>query len=130
MDSNMKILVVDDFSTMRQMSKKLLLDLGFKNIVDADNGQTALSLLKSCTVDFVITDWKMPHMCGLDLLKKMRADESLKHIPVLLVSGVLNRNEISEAMDAGGNGYIVKPFTSTLLKEKIQRIFQSHNDTP
>jgi two-component system chemotaxis response regulator CheY len=121
----MRILVVDDFSTIRNVTKKLLFDLGFKNVDEADDGLSALKLLQQQPYDFVITDWSMPNLNGIDLLKQIRADQKLKNIPVLLVSSELNHSEISEVVSAGGNGYIVKPFTSTLLKGKMSKIFNA-----
>jgi len=123
LDRNMKILVVDDFSTMRRIVKNLLQELGFSNIQEADDGATALPMLKAATFDFVVTDWNMPGMTGIDLLKAIRADASLKAIPVLMVTAENSREQIIEAAQSGVNGYIVKPFTAITLKEKIDRIF-------
>lgn len=124
MDKNMKILIVDDFSTMRRIIKNLLRDLGFNDTTEADDGQTALPLLKSGKFDFLVTDWNMPGMDGLTLLKTVRADESLKHMPVLMVTAEAKREQIVVAAQAGVNGYIVKPFTAVTLKEKIEKIFE------
>ncbi|QGG81293.1 chemotaxis protein CheY [Litorivicinus lipolyticus] len=123
----MRILVVDDFSTMRRIVKNLLRDLGFTNTVEADDGLTALPILKTGQIEFLVTDWNMPGMSGLDLLKKVRADENLKHIPVLMVTAEAKREQIIMAAQAGVNGYVVKPFTAATLKEKIEKIFERIN---
>ncbi len=121
----MKILVVDDFSTMRRIIKNLLRDLGFNNTDEADDGLTALPMLKTGKYDLLVTDWNMPGMQGIDLLKAVRAeaDESLKNIPVLMVTAEQKKEQIIEAAQAGVNGYIVKPFTALILKEKLEKIF-------
>nr|WP_108649746.1 chemotaxis response regulator CheY [Dongshaea marina] len=124
MDKNMKILVVDDFSTMRRIIKNLLRDLGFNNTHEADDGSTALPMLKGGDYEFVVTDWNMPGMQGIDLLKAIRADDDLKHLPVLMVTAEAKREQIIEAAQAGVNGYIVKPFTAATLKEKLDKIFE------
>jgi len=123
-DQNMKILTVDDFSTMRRIIKNMLRQLGYNNIVEAEDGAAALSLLQREKVDFVISDWNMPHMSGLDLLKAIRADENLKPIPFLLVTAEALKEYVVEAVKAGVNNYVVKPFTAETLKEKIDTIFQ------
>jgi len=120
----MKILIVDDFSTMRRIIKNLLRDLGFTNTAEADDGATALPMLQSGGFDFLVTDWNMPQMTGLDLLKAVRADERLKHLPVLMVTAEAKRDQIIEAAQAGVNGYVVKPFTAQALKDKIEKIFE------
>jgi len=124
MNKNMKILIVDDFSTMRRIIKNLLRDLGFNDTTEADDGQTALPLLKSGKFDFLVTDWNMPGMDGLTLLKTVRADAELKDLPVLMVTAEAKREQIVEAAQAGVNGYVVKPFTAVTLKEKIEKIFE------
>ena len=124
MDKNMKILVVDDFSTMRRIIKNLLRDLGFANIQEADDGNTALPMLKQGDFDFVVTDWNMPGMQGIDLLRAIRADASLKHIPVLMVTAEAKKEQIVAAAQAGVNGYVIKPFTAATLKEKLVKIFE------
>lgn len=124
MDKNMKILVVDDFSTMRRIIKNLLRDLGFTNTQEADDGNTALPMLQAGNFDFLVTDWNMPGMQGIDLLKAVRADSKLKSIPVLMVTAESKREQIIEAAQAGVNGYIVKPFTAATLDEKLQKIFE------
>ncbi len=120
----MKILIVDDFSTMRRIIKNLLRDLGFNNTSEADDGNTALPMLKSGDFDFLITDWNMPGMQGIDLLKAVRSDPQLSSLPVLLVTAEAKKEQIIEAAQAGVNGYIVKPFNAATLKEKIERIFE------
>ncbi|MDX5332615.1 MAG: chemotaxis response regulator CheY [Gammaproteobacteria bacterium] len=124
MDKNMKILIVDDFSTMRRIIKNLLRDLGFNNTVEADDGNTALPILKAGGIDFLVTDWNMPGMPGIDLLRAVLADEKLASLPVLLVTAEAKREQIVEAAQAGVNGYVVKPFTAETLKEKIEKIFE------
>ncbi len=124
MDKNMKILIVDDFSTMRRIIKNLLRDLGFTNTEEADDGTTALPKLQSGKFDLLITDWNMPGMQGIDLLKAVRADDNLATLPVLMVTAEQKREQIIEAAQAGVNGYIVKPFTAQTLKEKMEKIFE------
>ena len=124
MDKNMKILIVDDFSTMRRIIKNLMRDLGYANTHEADDGSTALPVLKSGSFDFLITDWNMPKMQGIDLLKAVRADPLLSSLPVLLVTAEARREQIVAAAEAGVNGYIVKPFTAEMLKKKIDKIFE------
>ncbi len=124
LNKNMKILIVDDFSTMRRIVKNLLRDLGFNNTQEADDGVTALPMLKRGDFDFVITDWNMPGMQGIDLLRHIRADDSLKHLPVLMITAEAKREQIIEAAQAGVNGYIVKPFTAATLIEKLEKIFE------
>ena len=120
----MRILIVDDFSTMRRIIKNLLRDLGYHNTVEADDGNTALPLLKKGGIDFLVTDWNMPGMSGLDLLKAVRAEAELQDLPVLMVTAESKREQIIEAAQAGVNGYIVKPFTANTLREKIDKIFE------
>lgn len=124
MDKNMKILIVDDFSTMRRIIKNLLRDLGFTNTVEADDGTTALPILKGGTIDFLVTDWNMPGMTGIELLRAVRSDDKLKSTPVLMVTAEAKRDQIIAAAQAGVNGYVVKPFTAVALKEKIEKIFE------
>ena len=123
----MKILIVDDFSTMRWIIKNLLRDLGFTNTSEADDGLTALPMLQSGAFDFLVTDWNMPGMSGIDLLRQVRQDERLKSLPVLMVTAEAKREQIIEAAQAGVNGYVVKPFTAQALKEKIEKIFERVN---
>ena len=124
MDKNMKILIVDDFSTMRRIIKNLLRDLGFNNTEEADDGNTGLPKLQSGNFDFLVTDWNMPGMTGIDLLRAVRADEKLKSLPVLMVTAEAKKEQIVMAAQEGVNGYIVKPFTAQTLKEKIEKIFE------
>ena len=124
MDKSMKILVVDDFSTMRRIIKNLLKDLGFSNIQEADDGSTALPMLQQGDFDFVVTDWNMPGMQGIDLFRAIRADDKLKHLPVLMVTAEAKKEQIVAAAQAGVNGYVVKPFTAATLKEKLDKIFE------
>ncbi|OMH30051.1 histidine kinase [Motiliproteus sp. MSK22-1] len=120
----MKILIVDDFSTMRRIIKNLLRDLGFNNTVEADDGSTALPVLKNGGIDFLVTDWNMPGMSGLELLEQVRADPNLCKLPILMVTAEAKREQIIRAAQAGVNGYVVKPFTAAVLKEKIDKIFE------
>ena len=126
LDKNMKILVVDDFSTMRRIVRNLLVELGFSNplIQEADDGENAIAMLRSQPFDLVVTDWNMPNMTGIDLLKAIRAEASLKGLPVLMVTAENNRDQIIAAAQAGVNGYIVKPFTAVTLQEKLSKIFE------
>ncbi|XOZ33906.1 chemotaxis response regulator CheY [Halomonadaceae bacterium KBTZ08] len=124
MDKNMKILVVDDFSTMRRIVRNLLRDLGFNNIEEADDGNSALPMLRNGKFDFLITDWNMPGMSGMELLQAIRADENLKSLPILMVTAEAKRDQIVAAAQAGVNGYVVKPFTAAVLKDKIEKIFE------
>jgi two-component system chemotaxis response regulator CheY len=118
----MKFLVVDDYSTMRRIVKNLLHDLGYANVTEADDGKTALPLLQNGSFDFLITDWNMPGMPGLDLLKAVRANDKLKKLPVLMLTAEAKREQIVEAAQAGVSGYVIKPFTAVTLKEKIDKI--------
>ena len=129
MNPNMKILIVDDFSTMRRIVKNLLADLGFTNTTEADDGKSAWPLLQAGDFEFVVTDWNMPGMTGIDLLKAIRADARLAKLPVLMVTAEAQRDQIIEAAKAGVNGYIIKPFTAVTLKEKIDKIFQRAAET-
>jgi two-component system chemotaxis response regulator CheY len=124
MDKNMKILIVDDFSTMRRIVKNVLHELGFDNTDEADDGKTALPMLQGGNYDFVITDWNMPGMQGIDLLRAIRADARLAKIPVMMVTAEAKKDQIVLAAQAGVNGYIVKPFTPETLKEKMAKIFE------
>lgn len=130
MDRDMKILIVDDFSTMRRIIKNLLRDLGFANTHEADDGLTALPMLQKGSFDFLVTDWNMPGMQGIDLLKAVRADPQLAKLPVLLVTAEARRDQIVVAAEAGVNGYIVKPFTAQTLKDKLDKIFERLAATP
>ena len=120
----MRVLVVDDFSTMRRIIKNLLTDLGFNNTVEADDGNSALVVLRREPVDLVITDWNMPGMSGIELLRAIRADDQLRTMPVLMVTAEAKREQIIDAAQAGVNGYIIKPFTAQTLEEKLGKIFE------
>ncbi len=124
MDKNTKFLVVDDFPTMRRIVKNLLADLGYNNTVEADDGNTALPILKAGGIQFVVTDWNMPGMTGIELLKAIRSDPATASLPVLMVTAEANKEQIVEAAQAGVSGYIIKPFTAETLKEKLDRIIQ------
>lgn len=125
MSTAMKFLVVDDFSTMRRIVKGLLNELGYNDITEADDGNTALPLLREGAFDFLITDWNMPGMAGLDLLKAVRGDPKLAKLPVLMLTAEAKREQIIEAAQAGVSGYVIKPFTAVTLKEKIDKILAS-----
>jgi two-component system, chemotaxis family, chemotaxis protein CheY len=118
----MKFLVVDDFSTMRRIVKNLLHDLGYPNVTEADDGKTALPMLQGGGFDFLISDWNMPGMSGLDLIKAVRSDAKLAKLPVLMLTAEAKREQIIEAAQAGVNGYVIKPFTAETLKEKLDKI--------
>jgi two-component system chemotaxis response regulator CheY len=124
-DQNMRFLVVDDFSTMRRIVRNLLKELGFSNVDEAEDGQVALHKLKNSQFDFVVTDWNMPNMTGIELLKAVRADPQLKHLPVLMVTAEAKKENIIEAATAGASGYIVKPFTAATLDEKLKKVFST-----
>lgn len=123
-DSNLHFLVVDDFNTMRRIVRNLLKELGFINVEEAEDGADALNKLRTTTCDFVITDWNMPNMDGLELLKNIRADEQLKAMPVLMVTAEAKKENIIAAAQAGASGYVVKPFTAAILEEKLNKIFE------
>jgi two-component system, chemotaxis family, chemotaxis protein CheY len=118
----LKFLVVDDFSTMRRIVKNLLNDLGYQNVVEADDGNTALPILQQGDIDCLITDWNMPGMHGLELLKAVRGDAKLAGLPVLMLTAEAKREQIVEAAQAGVSGYVIKPFTAEILKEKLDKI--------
>lgn len=122
-----KFLVVDDFSTMRRIVRNLLKELGFANVQEAEDGVEALKKLRADTYDFVVSDWNMPNMTGIELLREIRADAKLRHLPVLMVTAEAKRENIIEAAQAGASGYVVKPFTAATLDEKLKKIFQSLN---
>ncbi len=123
LDTNIKILVVDDFATMRKIIKNILTQLGFKDIIEADDGTTALELLKKQKVDLIISDWNMPKMSGIDLLKAVRSDENLKDIKFIMVTAEAQKENVVEAIKHGVNQYVVKPFTPETLKEKLEKVF-------
>lgn len=122
MNANVKILVVDDFATMRRIIRNLLQDLGFTNVSEADDGHTAWPMLQAGQFDLLITDWNMPGMAGLDLLKAVRADARLAKLPVLMLTAEVKREQILEAAQAGVNGHVIKPFTAETLKAKLDKI--------
>ncbi|MBI5886834.1 MAG: chemotaxis response regulator CheY [Deltaproteobacteria bacterium] len=121
-DQNMRLLVVDDFSTMRRIIKNILLEIGYHNVEEAEDGNAALQKLKSGKFDFVITDWNMPNMSGLELLTAIRKDPALLSTPVLMVTAEAAKENVISAVQAGVNNYIVKPFTAAVLKERIDLI--------
>jgi two-component system, chemotaxis family, chemotaxis protein CheY len=121
---NTKFLVVDDFSTMRRIVRNLLKELGYNNVDEAEDGAIGLSKLKGGDFEFVVSDWNMPNMDGLTMLQHIRADASLKHIPVLMVTAEAKKENIIAAAQAGANGYVVKPFTAATLDEKLAKIFE------
>lgn len=123
-DKNMRILVVDDFPTMRRIVRSLLKELGFTNVEEAEDGQEGLSRLREGGYDFVVSDWNMPNLDGLEMLKIIRADDSLKALPVLMVTAEAKKENIIAAAQAGANGYVVKPFTAATLDEKMGKIFE------
>jgi two-component system chemotaxis response regulator CheY len=123
-DPSMKIMVVDDMSTMRRIVKNLLKQLGFANVDEAENGQEALIKLRADKFGFVVSDWNMPVMSGIELLRAIRADEALKAIPVLMVTAEAQKENIIEAVQAGVSNYVVKPFTAEALQDKIAKIFK------
>lgn len=123
MDKNMRILVVDDFSTMRRIIKNILRQLGFNNIVEADDGSTAWEILNKDKIDFIVSDWNMPELPGIDLLRKVRASEEFADMPFLMVTAEGLQENIIEAVQAKVSNYIVKPFTAETLKQKIDKIF-------
>jgi two-component system chemotaxis response regulator CheY len=124
-DPNMKFLVVDDFSTMRRIVRNLLKELGFSNVQEAEDGVDALNKLRKEKFEFVASDWNMPNMTGIELLRAIRADAELKHLPVLMITAEAKKENIIEAAQAGASGYIVKPFTSGTLDEKLKKIFNN-----
>jgi len=123
-DHNIKILVVDDFSTMRRIVKNVLKQLGFENLDEAEDGVQALSKLRSGGYSFVVSDWNMPNMDGLELLKEVRKDPALKDLPILMVTAEAEKDKVVTAIQAGVNNYVVKPFTAEVFKEKMDRVFE------
>lgn len=121
---SIKILVVDDFPTMRRIIKNLLKDLGFENVDEAEDGVMALEKLRNNSFEFVVSDWNMPNMDGLTMLKQIRADEKLAKMPVLMVTAEAKKENIIAAAQAGASGYVVKPFTAATLEEKLNKIFE------
>jgi len=123
-DYNMTVMIVDDFATMRRIVKNILTQLGFKNFVEADDGSVAWEMLQKEPVDFIVSDWNMPKMTGIELLKKVRADDKLQDTPFLMVTAEAQKENIIEAVKARVSNYIVKPFTPETLGEKIEKIFE------
>ena len=123
MDLSMKVLVVDDFATMRRIIKNVLKQIGFTQILEADDGTTALGVLKENKIDLIISDWNMPQMSGLDLLKTVRKEESTKEIPFVMVTAEAQKDNVLQAVQAGVTNYIVKPFTADAVKEKLTQVF-------
>jgi two-component system chemotaxis response regulator CheY len=121
---SIKILVVDDFPTMRRIIKNLLKDLGFENVDEAEDGAQGLEKLRGGSFDFVVSDWNMPNMDGLTMLQNIRADANLSKLPVLMVTAEAKKENIIAAAQAGANGYVVKPFTAATLEEKLNKIFE------
>ena len=124
-DKNMRILVVDDFATMRKVIKNLLRQSGYQNVTEAEDGVAALKELRSQKIDFVISDWNMPNMTGIELLKAVRADSELSSLPFLMVTAESLKENVVEAVKAGVSNYIVKPFTAEVLSEKIEKIIEN-----
>ncbi len=122
--SDLKFLVVDDFSTMRRIVRGLLKEMGCNNVEEAEDGQVALNMMKNGRYDFVVSDINMPVMNGFELLKAVKADETLKHVPVLMVTAEARKEDIVLAAQSGAAGYIVKPFTKATLEEKVTKIMQ------
>lgn len=123
-DKNMSFLVVDDFPTMRRIVRSLLKELGFTNVDEAEDGQDALNKMRAGKFDFIVSDWNMPNLDGLEMLKEMRQDDALKSLPVLMVTAEAKKENIIAAAQAGANGYVVKPFTAATLEEKLNKIFE------
>ncbi|HNQ04492.1 MAG TPA: chemotaxis response regulator CheY [Thiobacillaceae bacterium] len=123
-DKNLRFLVVDDFSTMRRIVRNLLKELDYTNVDEAEDGVVALQKLKSGNYQFVVTDWNMPNMTGIELLRAIRTDDSLKHLPVLMITAEAKKENIVAAAQSGASGYIVKPFTAATLEEKLGKIFE------
>jgi two-component system chemotaxis response regulator CheY len=122
-DPNMRVLVVDDFSTMRRIVKNILRQLGFTNMVEADDGTTAWETLNKDRIDFIICDWNMPQMTGIELLRKVRSSEEFPDLPFLMVTAEAQQENIIEAVQAKVSNYVVKPFTAEIMKQKIDKIF-------
>ncbi|RZB35769.1 MAG: two-component system, chemotaxis family, chemotaxis protein CheY [Desulfobacteraceae bacterium Eth-SRB2] len=125
MDLNMKVLIVDDFATMRKILKNILKKIGLKNISEADDGKSALKILKKENFDLILSDWNMPEISGLELLNRVKSDNELKNIPFVMVTAEAQKDNILEAVKAGVNSYIVKPFTPETVREKLNKVFGS-----
>lgn len=124
MDTSIKVLIVDDFATMRRILKNILKQLGFKNLVEADDGTTAWDVLEGQQVDLIISDWNMPKMTGLELLKKVRASDKYAKIPFLMVTAEAQKQNVIEAVQAGVSNYVVKPFTAEAISDKLSKILK------
>ncbi|MFH2059674.1 MAG: response regulator [Pseudomonadota bacterium] len=124
MDTSIKVLIVDDFATMRRILKNVLKQLGFKNLVEADDGTTAWKILEEQQIDLIIADWNMPKLSGLELLKKVRASDLHKTIPFLMVTAEAQKEQVLEAVHAGVSSYVVKPFTAEAIANKLEKIFK------
>jgi two-component system, chemotaxis family, chemotaxis protein CheY len=122
-DTSIKVLVVDDFATMRRIVKGVLRQLGFSNIIEAEDGSVALTELKKEKIGLIVSDWNMPNMTGLDLLKAVRGDGELKSIPFIMVTAEGQKENVIEAVKAGVSNYVVKPFTPETFGEKLQKVF-------
>jgi two-component system chemotaxis response regulator CheY len=123
MDLNMKVLIVDDFATMRRILRNILKQIGFTDINEADDGSTALKELKKEKYDLILSDWNMPEMPGIDLINAIRADDELKGIPFVMITAEAQKDNIIGAVKAGVNSYIVKPFTAETIGEKLKKVF-------
>ena len=123
MDLNMKVLIVDDFATMRRILRNILKQIGFTDINEADDGSTALKELKKAKYDLILSDWNMPEMPGIDLLNAVRADDELKGIPFVMITAEAQKDNIVGAVKAGVNSYVVKPFTAETINEKLKKVF-------
>ena len=122
-DTSIRVLVVDDMSTMRRIVKNVLKQIGFSDIIEAENGQDALKKIKTDDIGLIVSDWNMPVMKGIELLREVRSDVELKHIPFLMVNAEAQKESIVEAVQAGVSNYVVKPFTAEALQEKLEEIF-------
>lgn len=125
LDRNMKILIVDDFATMRKIVRTLFERLGFSKLTEAEDGIDALSKLRAASFDFIVSDWNMPNMMGLDLLKAVRADDNLKNIPFLMITAESQKENVVQAVQAGVSNYVVKPFNQDTIETKLMQIFKS-----
>ena len=125
MDFNMEVLIVDDFATMRRILKNILTQIGFSNLYEATDGKHALKVLKNQKIDLIMCDWNMPEMTGLDLLNAVRADDELKSIPFVMVTAEAQKENIIQAVQAGVNNYVVKPFTPETITQKLEKVFGS-----
>lgn len=124
MDTSIKVLIVDDFATMRRILKNILKQLGFKNLVEADDGTSAWEILQGQSIDLIISDWNMPKMTGLELLKKVRASDNHKRTPFLMVTAEAQKQNVIEAVQAGVSNYVVKPFTAEAISDKLVKILK------